>query len=815
MTSTLETQAPATHDFQTKYGRFGPGGRSYIITRPDTPKPWANVLANPRYGAIISQAGGGFSWIDHSALSVLTRWRQDLVRDDWGKWLYIKDAESGALWSAAPQPTRAKLDHYLCEHGLGFTRFEASCNGIDSEWTITVPPDASFELWFLKLRNPGKERRRLLASSFLFWNLGASPDNHREFHRLFFDNRHDPASNAIIAAKHLWEVPTEKHGHWNTDFPHQGFHTIWRPGGRIGRAHACGDHAQFTGRHGDWGAPAWLAGDEQPTGGFGRHADACAALAAPIDLAPGEEAEVAFAIGVIEQGGPGMDEMLAPYRGADARTKALASVEALWSSKLGQCAVETPDPAFDLLNNTWLPYQAVAARLWGRTGYWQQSGAFGFRDQLQDSQVFLPTEPESCAAQIRLHARHQFLDGSVYHWWHPLSEVGHRTMMTDDLLWLPYVLASYLKETDDFGILDDAAPFVDSPEETSLWDHSRRAIELVLSRYSPRGLPLIGEGDWNDGLSAAGRLMKGESVWLGHFLHGVLRDWTVVAERIGRAEDAARWTGRADALREALNTTGWDGDWYWRATLDDGTVLGSAKADQGRIFLNAQTWAVLHQVADPYRARSIMDAVDKHLLKGSGPLLFTPAYDKPDPRVGYLTRYAPGTRENGGVYTHAAVWGIWAACRIGDADLAWRMFERLAPPNRGMDADGYAVEPYVTPGNINGPESPNYGSGGWTWYTGSAAWLRRVCHMGILGIEPEWGGLAVRPCLPNHWKSARFVRPYRGDTLRFEYANEAGGGPSKAIVAVDGVALEDGCLLRASGEGRERLVTVRIVPAKD
>ena len=516
-------------------------------------------------------------------------------------------------------------------------------------------------------------------------------------------------------------------------------------------------------------------------------------------------------VGVTPHGAPPVDEALAPWRGRDARERALGAVARLWSGLLDPVRVESPDPAFNILNNTWLGYQAIGARLWARTGYWQQSGAFGFRDQLQDSQVYLPSHPHLCAAQCRLHARHQFANGTVYHWWHPLSEVGHVSRHTDDLLWLPYVLAAYLKETDDFGLLDDKEPFVDSKEATSLFDHSSRAIDRVLSKFSDRGLPLIGEGDWNDGLSGAGRLMKGESVWLGHFMHGLLRDWAHIASHRGLADVAARWTQRADALREALNTIAWDGDWYWRATLDDGTILGSAQSHRGKIFLNAQTWAVLCDVAGPERARKVMDEARKHLLRDSGPLLFTPAFDVPDARVGYLTRYAPGTRENGGVYTHAAVWSIWAAARLGDGELAWEIFKRLAPPNRGMAPEAYAVEPYVTPGNINGPESPFYGQGGWTWYTGSAAWLRRVSHMAILGIEPTWEGLAIRPALPPHWDRAAIRRPYRGDVLSIEILNQAGGAPSEARVVVDGQPLAPGACIEATGRGAERQVVVRLV----
>jgi len=801
--------------FETPYGGFSEDGTAYIIKRPDTPKPWVNVIANPRFGTVVSQAGGGFTWVDHSALAVLTRWRMDLVRDNWGKWLYIRDVESGDIWSAAPQPTRAPAESYECRHGLGHTIITQRVEGITSEWTIVVPPDATVELWYLRLRNKSKKARSLDVSSHFMWCLGSAPDNHREFHRLFTDNQFDAKSGMIVAGKNLWEVPTEKHGHWNTHFNYRGFHGCWIPGqGVPANLVACGDHEIFTGRNGTWEAPEWLVDDEAVTTGFGRHGDPIAALRTRVEIPAGGEVNLAFAIGSLDAGQQPHD-VVGPFLEAGARERVVASAVAMWKERTDKITVETSDPAFNLLTNTWLPYQAIAGRLWARTGYWQQSGAFGFRDQLQDSQIYLPTHSDDTRRQLRLHARHQFADGTVYHWWHPLSEVGLRTEMTDDLLWLPFVLANYLKETDDWTVLDDAEPFVDNKSEVSLWEHSRLAIERVLARFSPRGLPLIGAGDWNDGLSACGLQWRGESVWLGHFLYGVLQGWARIARRRGESAIADAWEEKAADLRDALNTTGWDGEWYWRATLDDGSVLGSRESEEARIFLNAQTWAIIHGVADSERSEQVMDAVEKHLHREYGPLLFLPAFSKPDARVGYLTRYAPGTRENGGLYTHAGVWGIQAACVLKRAEVAWEMFARLAPPNRGMDPEHYAVEPYVTPGNVNGPDSPNFGQGGWTWYTGSAAWLRRICLEHIVGVRPEWDGLLIDPCIPSHLGEVRHTRPFRGDTFEVLIRNPDGLSGEGVYVEVDGQPWPAGEPIPASGEGKHRMVVATLVATKE
>jgi cellobiose phosphorylase len=621
----------------------------------------------------------------------------------------------------------------------------------------------------------------------MMWCLGASPDAKREFHRLFIENAWDAKNGIITARKHLWETPNAGGGHWNTEWPYTAFHALWLPDSP-GSAdlRAVGDHGIFTGRHGDQRRPAWLAGSRwKDAEGFGRHGDAVAAIATFLELGPGDETDVMLALGATETSCE-PSTILRPYRGADAMDTVLKRVEATWSSRLDRVRVETPDPAFNLLNNVWLPYQAMSARLWGRTGYWQQSGAFGFRDQLQDSQVYLPQHPDQCLAQICLHARHQFSDGSVYHWWHPLAETGLETKKTDNLLWLPFVLENYIRETGVLDVLDLRAPFVDATTTATLWDHCQRAIGHALSRFSPRGLPLIGEGDWNDGMSACGRQGTGESVWLGHFLYLILKEWSELARRRGEDALAEEWENRARCLCDAVNVIGWDGEWYLRATLDDGTPLGSRFSREGRIFLNPQTWAVIAGTADSDRANRVMDAVETHRLRDYGPILFTPAFSRPDARVGYLTRYAPGRRENGGVYMHAAVWAIQAACLLGRAETAWKVFSRLAPPNRSLDPDLYAVEPYVTPGNVDGPESPQFGQGGWTWYTGSAAWLRRVCLEYILGVRAVFDGLTVSPCMPAEWKHARILRPFRGNLFEIEIHNDDPAGRTSWAMEVNG-----------------------------
>jgi cellobiose phosphorylase len=440
----------------------------------------------------------------------------------------------------------------------------------------------------------------------------------------------------------------------------------------------------------------------------------------------------------------------------------------------------------NLMENIWLKYQAISGRIWGRTAYYQTGGAFGFRDQLQDSQVFLPIDPERTKQQILLHAQHQFKDGSVYHWWHPITEIGLHNNMSDNLLWLPFVVNSYLQETADLELLQLREPFVDDPGGGTILEHCTRAIDRVWGRRGPRGIPLIGAGDWNDGLSAVGLEMKGESVWLGFFLHRILLDFAEVASRLGDRNRSVEYRGRAQILRDVLNSEGWDGQWYWRATKDSGEKLGSATNREGRIYLNAQTWAVLADVAEPARGQQVMDAVKEHLDRKAGPLLLAPGYTRPDKDIGYLTRYSAGMRENGGVYTHAATWAVAAAAKLHRADDAYRMYSKITPINRGKNPDEYVAEPYVTPGNIEGPQSPYYGRGGWTWYTGSAAWLFRVGLEWILGIRPTIDGLLVDPCIPHTWPGFSVRRTFRGALYAIKVKNPDRVSSGVVSVMVDG-----------------------------
>lgn len=741
------------------YGHFSADGREYIITDPRPPRPWSNIISNPRLGLAVSQSGSGFTWIDNSQLAVINWWQQDFAQDNAGKFLYLSEGDD--LWSLSPAPVWADYDRFECRHGIGSTTFVCERNGLVSNWTLFAHPTDTVELWIVKLKNTLSAKRRIELTGYMEWCCGVTPAPRREFHKLFIETARE--ENAILGWNHMWDVGNAEWGHWNTDFPY-----VSAFGTTCNVTSMEGEKSEFLGRNGTLRAPEALAHHEWK-GLFGRHYDPVAAMRMEITLGPGEEKEIGFAIAV-EKSRDGAMSLLKKSLDLQSMHRALDDVKQSWNERLSAHRIETTDKRFDSFINDWTRYQAISARIWGRAGYYQQSGAYGYRDQLQDSQVWLTIDPTKTRAQINLHAAHQFADGSVYHWWHPLSEQGHITKMTDDLLWLGFVTANYLKETADWAILGDTAPFLDDPNPATLEEHVRRAFERVFTRTSSRGIPYIGAGDWNDGLSAAGLQERGESIWLAHFLAGLLGDWAEIHGRSGRAAFASDYDARRDKLVAAINEHGWDGEWYWRATLDDGSKIGSASNDVGRIYLNAQTWAVLNDVAPDDRATSCMNAVREHLVRDSGALLLAPAYSVPDERIGYITRYAPGLRENGGVYTHAATWAIAAAAKMKDNDLVGQLLIAIDPTNK--DSEKYWAEPYVLPGNVDGPDSPLNGRAGWTWYTGSASWLHRVVSEWVLGVRPTWEGLLVDPCLPPQWERAKVVRPWRGKMIEIEITRD-------------------------------------------
>ncbi|HSL89892.1 MAG TPA: hypothetical protein VK870_11355 [Ignavibacteriaceae bacterium] len=778
--------------FETKYGFFTDDGNEYVIKTHITPKPWINILSNGEYGLVVSQTGGGFSWKTHSEFNRLNRWHQDLVQDNWGKYFYIKNDITGEIWSPTWMPVKAKLDHYECRYGFGYTVFKSIFKNIEVVLTIFIPKDDNLEIWNFSFTNHMNEEIKLSVYSYFEWCLGSSSDHHREFHKTFIETHFDDKLNTMFATKRLWEIPLGDRGHWNIEYPFWGFISSSK---RI--SDYDGDKESFVGQYNSIDKPAGVL-DDKLARKTGKWNDSIATVKVNFSLEPNGTDYTAFYFG-IEDSKTKISSAIEKYSEQEKIQEAHDSVKSMWNGIFSTLQINTPDEAMNLMVNKWLRYQAITGRLWARTAYYQQSGAFGFRDQLQDSLVYLPIDSKLTEKQIRLHARHQFQNGTVLHWWHPITDTGLPTKMTDDLLWLPFILIHYLFETNDYKIINKKEPYYDSgSKKHTIFNHCVAAIEIVLSRFSKRGLPLIGAGDWNDGLSAVGLDMKGESIWLAEFFYFVLNHFADVCEKTKNNKLAKRYRTKAKKLKVSFDKYAWDGDWFFRATKDDGQKIGSKKNEEGKIYLNAQTWSVISSIAGKDKQIKAMDSVTKHLLKKNGTLLLHPAYSKPDKMIGYLSRYAPGRRENGGVYSHAATWSVWAYSLLDQNDKAYEVFTKLSPINNGVNPDEYSAEPYVMPGNIDGPDSPNYGMGGWTWYTGSASWFQKVIVDWILGIRATNEGLVIDPCIPDNWKTFSVIRKFRGTTYNIEVINEGKEKPKFNYMIVDEKILKNNLLKKSS-----------------
>jgi len=767
--------------FSTKYGGFSADGNEYIINTPFTPKPWVNVISNGDYGLVISQTGGGFSWLTHSEFNRLNRWHQDLIQDNWGKYFYIRDNQSGEVWCPTWNIVKTPLDAYEVRYGFGYAVFSSQFKNIEIILTVFVPMNESLEIWDFKIKNNRNEKVDLSIFSYFEWCLGSSADFHREFHKTFIETEFDEQANAMIGTKRLWEIPLGDRGHWNVEYNYHGFISSNK---KITDYE--GDKEAFIGQNNSLSNPQGLRA-KTLTKKTGKWNDSIGTVKIDIEITPKNCEQAAFYFGLKENKSE-IKQSISKFETEENISAALTAVKDFWKNYLSTLEIETPDPAMNLAVNKWFRYQAIAGRLWARTAYYQQSGAFGFRDQLQDSLVYLPINPSATEKQIRLHAKHQFEDGAVLHWWHPITETGLRTEMTDDLLWLPYIFTHYLEETGNYGLLQNVEPYYSSKKEGTLLEHCLKAFDKVLTRLSERGLTLIGAGDWNDGLSAVGLEWKGESIWLTQFFYTTLKRFVIVLNAIDEKDLAKYYDEKADALKISFDKFAWDGDWFWGATKDSGTKIGSKENSEAFIWLNPQTWSVISGIAPAEKQERAMQSVEKYLLKKNGALLHYPAYGTPDKFIGYLSRYAPGRRENGGVYSHAATWAIWAFASLKNSNMAYEAYKKLNPIYSGMSPDEYVAEPFVTPGNIDGPDSPNYGMAGWTWYTGSASWFVKAVVDWILGVRATHDGLLIDPCIPKEWNSFSVKRLYRNCSYQIEVINEQHVSHGVAKVEVDGIA---------------------------
>ena len=774
-------------EFFNGLGGFSADAREYVVILDEgqwTPAPWSNVIANPNFGFQVSADGSGSTWSLNAQQNQITPWCNDPVSDAPAEAIYIRDEENGDLWSATPLPIRDPSRTYIVRHGFGYSRFEHTSHEISLDLLQFVPPEDALKISRLKIVNRSAERRQLSITHYLDWVLG----NQRAKTAPFIVTEIEPTTSAMFARNP-----------WRTDFQSRiAFMDM------AGRQQCCtADRAEFIGRHGSLAEPKALLGTNRLSNRVGGGLDPCGAMQARITLEPGEETEFTFLLGE-EASSAAALELIERYRKVDLDA-VLKDVTDYWDQVLGAIQVKTPDRSMDILVNGWLLYQTLVCRVWARTGFYQSSGAYGFRDQLQDVMALAVSKPKITREHILRAAARQFEEGDVQHWWLPTSGLGVKTRISDNRIWLPFVVAHYLEVTEDFAVLEEEVQFlsggplpadshevVSAPESKtsgSLFEHCVRALDSSLAIGS-HGLPLFGAGDWNDGMNRVGAAGRGESVWLAWFLYAALLKFAPIAERRGEPAVAAPWRKHAFALQQAIEREAWDGDWYRRGYFDDGTPLGSVASDECRIDSIAQSWAVISGAGERERAVRAMAAVNAQLVGRADGLvqLFTPPFDHTTHDPGYIKAYPPGIRENGGQYTHAAMWSTLAFALLGDGDRAGELFSILNPINHASTRAGihrYKVEPYVACADVY--SSPQHiGRGGWTWYTGSAGWMYRTAMEGILGIQLRGAILAINPCVPRGWTAFEVTYKYGSSRYRIAVENPHGVSSGVKSATLDG-----------------------------
>ncbi len=780
-----------TQSFHNGLGGFTADGREYIITLhpgQTTPAPWVNVLANPNFGTVISESGSSYTWAENSHEFRLTPWNNDPVTDSSGEALYIRDDESGEFWSPTPWPAQGATP-YVTKHGFGYSVFEHPENGILSELTVCVAIDAPVKIAILKLTNTSGRPRKISVTGYWEWVLGDS----RQKYSLHVET--DRNSGALLA-RNLY----------NSDFAGwTAFVDLSEPEYTF-----TADRTAFLGRNRTASNPQALRG-QQLSSRTGIGLDPCAAVQVKFDLADGQTRETSFRLGA-GSSSEAVQQLIGRCREEGADRSALTATRAYWQKILGQLQVEAPDPSVNFLVNGWLLYQVLSCRFWGRTGFYQSGGAFGFRDQLQDVMALVHAEPGLVREHLLRAAAHQFREGDVLHWWHPPAGRGVRTHVSDDYLWLPYVAHRYVSALGDESVLDEQISFLEgrplkqdeesyydlpqrSRESATLYEHCVRSIKNGL-RFGEHGLPLMGTGDWNDGMNLVGEKGRGESVWLGFFLYDVLTRFAELARRRNDIEFADQCLSQAKQLQTNIEAHAWDGDWYRRAYFDNGEPLGSHVNQECRIDAVSQSWSVISGAAPFERATRAMQSAAEHLVRTDAKLiqLLDPPFDRSVPHPGYIRGYVPGVRENGGQYTHAAIWTTMAFALLGEADHAWDLVALLNPIRHAMTPEQvniYKVEPYVIAADVYAV-APHIGRGGWTWYTGSAGWMYRLLTETLLGLNLEGDRLRFAPRIPKGWSGYKVGYRYKETLYHIAFVRQPGAKDLR--VSLDGKRIDDSAI---------------------
>ncbi|HEX3487544.1 MAG TPA: protein ndvB, partial [Micropepsaceae bacterium] len=802
-------RARPTMEFFNGLGGFTSDGREYVTILErgqSTPAPWINIISNETFGFQVSTSGGGFTWAMNSQQHRLTPWSNDPVRDPPGEVIFLRDEDSGELWSATALPIREERASYVARHGQGYSRFEVDAHGLAVELLQYVPLKDPVKISRLKITNHSARQRNISVTAYVEWVLGPQ----RAATAPFIVTEIDSETGAMFARNPM----DIEHGTRVAFADLDGRQNSWT-----------GDRAEFLGRNRTLQRPLALLRGTPLSSKTGAGLDPCSALQTTLRLKPNSTIEILFQLGEAANAAEAQ-ALITKYRTTDLNA-VLNDVTEFWDKTLSTIQVKTPDRALDIIFNRWALYQTLACRVWARSAFYQSSGAYGYRDQLQDSTALAMVTPHVSRGHLLRAAGRQFIEGDVQHWWLPETGRGVRTRVSDDCVWLAYATAHYIQITGDTGVLDEEVPFIEGPplregehdsffqpsvsqKRASLFEHCALALDVGLTR-GEHGLPLMGTGDWNDGMNRVGEGGKGESVWLGWILYRTLTEFSQFAQPRDPAR-VTRWRDYCEKLKSALEEA-WDGAWYRRAYFDDGTPLGSVMNAECRIDSIAQSWSVISGAGEPARASRAMAAVEKYLVRRDEGLvlLFTPPFDQAMPDPGYIKGYPPGIRENGGQYTHAALWSALAFSMLGDGDKTHELLNLLNPiQHAGSSAaiHRYKVEPYVICADVYGAP-PHVGRGGWTWYTGSSGWMYRVMLEGLMGVKKEGESLVIDPCIPRGWPGFDLRYRYGRTTYEISVQNRNGAGRGVTRITVDGVGVDAAAMrIALHDDGAQHRVSV-------
>jgi len=760
-----------------QYGYFDKENKEYVVTRPDTPTPWINYIGQGLYGGIISNTAGGFSFDRDPRYRRITRYRYNNVpMDRPGRYIYIRDNKSREFWSPSWQPVMKNLDEYSCRHGMGYSKFHGKLNSISTQVTYFVPLDAQHELWMMKIKNEGAEKVDLSIFTyveFCYWDVeqdAVNIDYTQNIGMASFEQ------NAIVLTTHS---AFDGYTYFSCNADIAGYDC---------------DREAFLGGYGSESNPAAVINGKCSNSSL-HGGNGTGSLQCDLALEPGEEKEITFILGATRNKEEVFD-VLSRFKQSDGGHEDFEKLNAWWGEKISRLHVETGDEDMDLLLNVWNQYQCKVTFDWSRFVSMYQTGAkrgLGVRDTSQDILGIMHSFPELARERSMDLIKNQFQRGDSYHLYYPLTGKGEKDGYSDDHLWIVLSVASYIKETGDFDLLDEIVPYADSGE-ASVYEHLQNAVNFSLTNVGPHGLPLIGFADWNDALNLTGENNQAESVWVAYLLHKALLEMVGISKALGKTTEEKLFTEKAEQLKATINEVAWDGEWYIRGFDDEGKPVGSSAEDEGRIYLNAQTWAVFSEVADEERTVKALDSARKYLNSKFGLKLLHPPYAQYRDRIGGLTTYPPGAKENAGIFCHTNPWMIIAEAMVGRGDMAFEYFKQLAPSAHNDISEIKTTEPYVYSQSIMGPDHPNFGKARNSWLSGTASWSLVAAANYIIGVRPDYNGLIVDPCVPKHWEGFKVKRWFRGALYDIEVVNRDRISKGVKTITVDGKTIESAVL---------------------